>query len=811
MADMKHIMQDSMVEKEQDGNTSIMEVFMRYIRYWKWFLASISVLFVLSFLYIRYTTPIYKVTSSIILKDAKSKKLESGLGTLDGLGLGLMGAVSNVENEMYIMESRSLVRSVINRLNLHTSYIVEGRIKETDLYTKSPVIVDMDQDTLDSLKESIAFTLHIKNNQIEVYGRIKDLSGNVNTNIDTIFSYLPALLRTPIGNISFTQRHGSPLVSEKPINVIIQHPDAVIKEYRENLTIQPASKIASVLDLSIKTAYPDKGKDFLNTLVDVYNNETIEDNKMEVLNTQKFINERILIINSELSEAEKDVEEYKRSQGLTDIQTDLQRNVQMGSQYEKQLVQVETQLSIVRSLNDYVNDPQNKNKTIPTNVGVEDPTLAATTSEYNRLLLERERLSQSMTADNPAMKKLEEQIAGLRQNINSSVSSVQKGLAIQRRDARNQAGLYDGKIGVLPRQEREFMELSREQQIKAGLFLMLLQKREENALALAATANSAKVLDEATLEDKVFPRTAIILLAALLLGLLIPAGLVYLLDILQYKIRTRADVDRVSKVPVLGEIPKYGEDGNVAVKEGETREIDEAFRMARTNLMLTLGSDNKVVIFTSTVSGEGKSFVALNTAISTALLDKKVLLIGMDLRIPRLKEYLNLKTHNGLTNYLSGFEKDIDSLIVPSGIHPSLDVLPSGPVPPNPAELLSRSTLDKAIAKLREEYDYIFIDSAPSSQVTDTLIINRVSDTTVYVCRADYSSKGNLRFANELMAKGKLNNMLLVINDVTDFHRGYGYGYGSGYGYGYGNDKKKKSKLRRKSRDNKHGGMSENG
>jgi len=253
-------------------------------------------------------------------------------------------------------------------------------------------------------------------------------------------------------------------------------------------------------------------------------------------------------------------------------------------------------------------------------------------------------------------------------------------------------------------------------------------------------------------------------------------------------------VDRISKVPILSEVPKHDEDENIAVMENETRPIDEAFRMLRTNLLLTLGADNKVVVFTSTVSGEGKTFVALNSAISLSLLNKKVLLVGLDLRIPRLKEYMNLDTRDGITSYLSGFEKDLDKLIVPSGITENLFALPAGSIPPNPAELLSRPTLDAAFAKLREEFDYILIDSAPVGQVTDTLILNRVSDATVYVCRANYSSKGNLRYANEMMAQNRLRNMVLVVNDVDEFHHAYGYGYGSGYGYGYGKEKKKKKK-----------------
>ena len=752
MTDLNSASQTDNTDLANSETISIMEIVMRFARYWRWFVLGVVVALVIVFIYLRYTTPVYNVTSSVVLKEARNQRFEPSIGGMDGLQLGGLGAVSNLENEIYILQSRSIIRNVINRLNLHTSYIVSGRIKSSDLYKDSPVIVSMAQSDLDSLSSNISFDMVTdkETGSVTVSGLI-----NGSRDVDTVFASLPALLPTPHGNISFTKRPENGF-GDSELTVIIMHPNAVIKQYRESLSVQQASRQASVLDLSINTPYPEKGKDFLNMLVEVYNNETIEDNKMEAFNTQSFINERIAIIDRELSDAERSVEDYKQQEGLSDLQIDLQRNMQMGSQYEQQLVQVETQLNVVNSLSDYVNNPNNANKTIPANVGLEDPNLAATTSEYNRLVLERERLSQSMTADNPAMIRLEEQISGLRENINSSINSVQQGLSIQRRDARNQANIYGGRVGVMPTQEREFMELSREQQIKASLFLMLLQKREENALELAATANSAKVLDEALTEGQVSPRRMILLLAALMLGVLIPAGIIYLMDILQYKLRTRADVDRLSKVPVLGEIPKHDDDKQVVVEDNETRPIDEAFRMSRTNLLLTLGSDNKVVTFTSTVSGEGKTFIAINLALSTAFLNKKVLLIGLDLRIPRLREYMNLGSKDGITSYLSGFEKDINKLILPSGLHHNLHVLPSGPVPPNPAELLSRNSLDAAIEKLKEDYDYIFIDSAPSALVTDTLVMSRVTDATVYVCRMDYSSKGYVRFANSLMEQNKL-------------------------------------------------------
>lgn len=767
---------------EEEVNSPI-DFLWKYIRYWKWMVLGVGVALLAAVGYLYYATPVYKVTSSVILKDVQSAQKTPTIGAIDELAL--LGAVNNVEDEAFVMKSKAVVQAVVDRLNLHTSYIVAGRVKDTDLYTKSPVVVAMERGELDKLKENIEMEMQMVS---ATAVRVKGITPGLPA--DTVFEALPALLHTPYGNIGFTRREGVPADYRKLL-VSIRRPEAVIRACRSNLDIQQANRQSSVLNLAFNTSYPTKGRDFLNTLIEEYNNQAIEDKNMEALNTQRFINERIAIIDRELSEAELSVEEYKRSQGLTDLQADLARTMQMSSQYEQQLVEVESQLSIVKSLRDYVNDPANAEQSIPVNIGIEDPTLSATISEYNRLLLQRQRLAQSVTPDNPVMRKLEDEIAGLRAAINSSINSVLEGLATRRKDLMNQANLYSGRIGSMPTQEREFLDLSREQQIKANLFLMLLQKREENALALAAVANKAKVLDEATVEGKVAPRTPLILMAALLLGLLLPGVIIYLVSLFQYRIESRGDVEKISKVPLLAEIPRYEEENeNIAISKGDRSSIAEAFRMLRTSLMLALGGDKKVVVFTSAVSGEGKTFVAINTALSFALLNKKVLIVELDLRIPRVRQYLHVEAKDGITYYLSGLETDIDKLVVPSGMHECLDVLPTGPIPPNPAELLSHDTLDKAIEHLREKYDYIMIDTPPVSQVADTLIVNRVSDATVYVCRAGYSSKNSLRFANDLMEQGKLKNMLLVVNDVKEFRRGYGYRYGYRYGYHHRNDKR---------------------
>ena len=761
------------------NNISILEIVYNHLRYWKWFVVSVAVVLLLAYAYVRYTTPVYSVRSTVLLKHERDRG-SGWSGNLKGLGLMDMGGVSSVVNEIYVIGAMSSVRDVADRLNLHTSYMMKDGLRWMDMYTNSPFVVTMDANNLDTLRQSVEFTAQLNTDKsISVVGEI---GGKM---FDTKLMSLPSLLSTPLGVISFTKREGvAPYYS--PLQITIRPPAATVRRYRANLGIEQADKVSSILNLSLKTSSAKQGIDFLNTLVDVYNYKSIEDKNQEARNTRDFISERLAIIDVELSSAEGSVEKYKQEQGMTDLDVDLMQRMQQSSRYEQLLVQAETQLNVVQGLNDYVNNPANNDKPVPTNIGVTNATLSATSNEYNKLLAERDRLSKSMADSNPTMVKMTEQINALRRAINSSIASVMEGLAIERRNIANQVRIYSGKIGAVPTQERQFTEFAREQEIKARLYTLLLQKREENALALAATSNNAIMLDSAYRAGVVHPRTRIILLAALLIGLLIPVGVIYVLDLVQYKIRNRGDVDRITKLPVLGEIPMHkdtnGRDSsNIVITSDLNTEMDEAFRMLRTRLMLSLAPTDKVVVFTSTVSGEGKTFVAMNTAISLALLDKKVLLLGMDLRIPRLHEYMGLSNSKGLSTYLSGYETDMDELIYTTDISDNLYVMPAGPVPPNPAELLSRHSLDEAMEQLREMFDYIIIDSAPISLVSDTLILNRVADANAYICRANYSSKMNLKFANELMAKGELKNMLLVINDVKDFHRGYGYGYGYGY------------------------------
>ena len=431
---------------------------------------------------------------------------------------------------------------------------------------------------------------------------------------------------------------------------------------------------------------------------------------------------------------------------------------------------------------------------------MQDLNLAAAINRYNDVLVERKRLLRTSTENNPTIINLDTSISAMKENVQVSLDRVLRGLFITKADLDREASRYSRRISEAPGQEREFVSIARQQEIKAGLYLMLLQKREENAITLAATANNAKIIDEAIADDApVAPRSKITYLIALILGVGIPVGVIYLLELTKFKIEGRADVEKLTSAPIVGDIPLTDEkQGAIAVFENQNNLMSETFRNVRTNLQFMLGNGKKVILVTSTVSGEGKSFISGNLAISLSLLGKKVVIVGLDIRKPGLNKVFNIsKREQGITQYLANPEKNLMDLVQLSDVSKNLYILPGGTVPPNPTELLARDGLDKAIETLKKNFEYVILDTAPVGMVTDTLLIGRVADLSVYVCRADYTRKNEYTLINELIDGNKLPNLCTVINGLDlkkrkyGYYYGYGkygkyYGYGKRYGYGYG-------------------------
>ena len=543
-----------------------------------------------------------------------------------------------------------------------------------------------------------------------------------------------------------------------------------------------------------------RGQDFINKLMEMYNRNTNNDKNEVAEKTREFINERIKIIDEELGSTENKLEAFKRNAGLTDISSDAQLAVSGNAEYERKRVENGTQINLVRDLVKYINNPSNEYEVLPGNIGLSDDGLTTQIERYNELIIERKRLLRTSTESNPMIVNLDTSIRAMKSNVQAAINGTLQGLLIVKADLDREASRFSRRISDAPGQERQYVSIARQQEIKAGLYLMLLQKREENAITLAATANNAKIIDEPVAEGgPVSPKPKMIYMIALVVGVGLPIGIIFLIGLTKFKIEGRGDVENLTSRPIVGDVPLTTEkNGTIAVFENQNTLMSETFRNVRTNLQFMLKSDQKVILVTSTVSGEGKSFISSNLAISLSLLGKKVVIVGLDIRKPGLNKVFNIpRKELGITQYLSNTEKNLMDFVQPSDVSKSLYILPGGTVPPNPTELLARDGLDKAVETLRKNFDYVILDTAPVGMVTDTLLIGRVADLSVYVCRADYTRKAEFSLINELADSNKLPNLCTIINGLDlqkkkyGYYYGYGkygkyYGYGKRYGYGYG-------------------------
>ena len=706
------------------------------------------------------------------------------------------------------------MKEVVNYLNLYVTYQDDDQIPSKELYKTSPVQVSMIPQEAENLKKNIVIEMVVQpQGSLDVNVKMRDKE------IQKHFEKLPAILPTDQGTLSFFQTKDSisskkmeevsyPVQDVRHITATISQPMNVARGYCENLSIEPTSKTTSVVTLSLKNSSLQRGQDFINQLLEMYNRNTNNDKNEIAQKTAEFIDERIGIISKELGSTEADLETFKRDAGITDLSSDAQIALTSNAEYEKKQVENRTQISLVEDLKKYLG--HNEYEILPSNVGLKDITLAAQIDRYNEMLIERKRLLRTSTENNPAIINLDTSIRATKANVQATLEGTLQGLFITKADLDREAKRYMRRISDAPGQERQYVSIARQQEIKAGLYLMLLQKREENAIMLAATANNAKIIDDAIADViPVSPKRSIIYLAALCLGIAIPVVVIYLIDLTKFKIEGRADVEKLTSVPIAGDIPltdeKNTKEGSIAVFENQNNLMSETFRNIRTNIQFMLQNDKKVILVTSTVSGEGKSFTSANLAISLSLLGKKVVIVGLDIRKPGLNKVFNLSSkEKGITQYLANPEMDLMSLVQSSDVNRNLYILPGGTVPPNPTELLARDGLDKAIEILKKNFDYVILDTAPIGMVTDTLLIGRVADLSVYVCRADYTHKAEYTLINELYHEKKLPNLCTIINGVDlkkrkyGYYYGYGkygkhYGYGKryGYGYGYGQEKKK--------------------
>lgn len=753
----------------KEENINIKEEIFKYIIHWRWFVLSGFVALVIAFLYLRYAENKYQSQTTILIKDDKSQNNQlMAFSELDIFGGGKV-----IDNEIEVLKSRTLSEITVDSLDLNISYYTEGNIKKTEIYSETPIkVIDvkgLESEKFKSQYYSVKFTdngYHIKS---ENSGDLGEYQFGQEVKSDSI-SF--AIVRN---NLKTTEE----LKESTTIGIDIKSRGQTVENLRSSLSIEPASKNASVLRLSVILPNSEKGSDYLNHLVAIYNEQSIFEKRIVSKNTADFISNRLDIIAVELGDVEKDVEQYKNINQIADLETEVRLSLQKLNEFQKSVIENEVQIKITQDLINYLKSSEPYDL-IPANYAQGNIVV----DEINKMIIERDRLLSSprgATENNPRIVQAGVQITELKANVLNSLNQQLSNLKISRSDLKQKESEINTKIAQTPRQEREFRIIDRQQKVKEALYLYLLQKREETNITMAATELNAKVIDVAIPVTKaVSPKKMIILLAAVILGLLIPFIVIYVINLLDTKIKTRLDIEGKTPIPFLGDVPT-SDSPNQLIDINSRSSSAEAMRIVRTNLEFMLHKQegrSKTIFLTSTFSGEGKTFVSVNLAATIALSGKRTILVGTDLRNPRISDYIP-SPERGVSNYLTNNDASIEDFITKVDKFNDFHVLTAGSIPPNPAELLMSSKVDEMFAYLKANYDYIIVDTAPVSLVTDTLLIAKHADSFIYVIRANKLDKKMLEIPESLHRDSKLPNMSILLND-TDSTKGYGYGYGYG-------------------------------
>ena len=795
-------------EQEEKSAIDFQLIYTNLILNWKWFVLSLIVCLGIGYLYLRYATPAYQASTKVLIKDDDDSKRRGSLGSSmiqSAANLGFMSNSNGIDNEIEILSAHDLAQLAVHDMKIYVNYYHKSAFKDPLVYKEQEVSVDLDLPHLKKLNAPIKLSIekegtkyHVKgtyNLPIDAFSFEKEAS-----EFEKTFDRLPATISTRVGTLTFTPSKIYKLEDGEVLKAVIVSPEMAAKQYTKNLTVSQTSKTTTIAELVLNDENPQRALDYLNTLLKVYNRQANEDKNEIAYRTEQFINNRLQKINAELGNTEGQLESYKKRNKVIEMKLNATATIANSDAYAQKLQDANTQVELLNELGKYMNEPGNKYQPIPSNVGLTDESSTELINQYNKIALDRNNALHAASETSPTVTPLTAQLDALTTSIKRAMRQAKLGMEIQRNSIAKQAAEYAGQIGNSPEQERVLTQIGRQQEVKSGLYLMLLEKREENSISLAATADKGKIIDAPSFIGKVSPKSSIIMLIALVLGLAIPAGILFLIEFFKYKIEGHEDVVKLTQIPVIADIPvasdaakKEGK-ADIVVHQNVNNLMEEIFRGLRTNIQFMLKSDEKVMMFTSSTSGEGKTFVASNIGISLALLGKKVIMVGLDIRKPRLAELFQIDNHhNGITNLIirdHNSWEDIQNQILSSGVNSKLDLLMAGPVPPNPGELVTRASLDDIINQLKQHYDYVILDTAPVGLVNDSLQLGRLADLCVYVCRADYTPKASFGMINGLNAEKKLPNMCLVLNGVDLSKKKHSFYYGVGkYGkYGkYGN------------------------
>lgn len=751
-----------------------------YAKKWHWFLISVIICGLAAVLFIKISKPKYEVHANVLISQEEGK----GMSSFGGLG-DIFGSSGYVEDEIFVINSHSVLRDVARDLGTYRTHIVKtGIISKVFKYKKFPVEVYPAPGIVDTLLTTVSFAADVRADgiaDITVKAAGKKIA-------EFEEQKLPATLKTKYGSFVVDRTKDYPAGEDVNTTIYVTGYDVAAENLATEVKSSIASKKSNVIALSIISTDEKYGRDILNAIIAQYNDRGIAEKNRQNEKTAAFIDQRLALISDSLNASEADIQIYKQSQGIVDVSSETSYNMGLKSSAERALISAQTENEIIRITRDFLRDPEKAYDLIPTGseisgvipTGSEISGVGSSIGTYNQLIMRRISLLTNAKANNVALKSLTEQIDAMRASINTSLDRAYQNSLIGVRDLQIQYNKAQGHLGNVPTQERAFLNLKRQQEVKQQLYLFLLQRREETAMLLANSVPKGQIIDNAyTLSEPVGMGKKMILAIAILLGLCFPPVILYLKKLMRNKFETRAEVEALTEIPVLGEMCTDHGGTQLVVSSHDTSSTSELFRLIRSNLQFMLSAaDDKVILMTSTSSGEGKSFISINLAASLALQNKRVLLIGMDIRNPQLAKYLTLTPHTGVTQYLANPSIAIDDLIIREPLMPNLDIITAGPIPPNPGELLTGDAVDRLFVELRKRYDYIIVDTAPVGMVSDTFNLARISDATIYVCRANRTTLRDIQFINSIYNEKRLRKMSLVVNG-TAAHKGYGYGYGS--------------------------------
>lgn len=762
-------------EKEEEFNLKLF--LLKYLRYWYWFVIALAVAFGAAVLYLQRTVPIYKVTASLLIKDEK-RGISAGDEALKELDL--FGGNKIVENEIEVLKSRALMQKVVDDLNLTVTYSTEGRFRDTELFQQSPVTLNYTQlqapayvnplyiRTLDAQHYEL---LDQDQKQLGIYLYTQPVNSDYGR-----FRVFLANAKAPLGQL---------------IKIKFGRTESLVASYITQLQITQINPKSTVLDLSMEMAVPEKGKAILAKLLDAYTFSALEDKNLEATNTLRFIEERLKLITGELVIVEKDVESYKTSQGVTDLSTEANLFLEKVKENDGKLNEVDINLKVLEGVERYLQSGQGP--VAPASLMVTDPILTSFIEKLSELELQRDKMARTVQPGNPFLETLNTQIANTKQAVRENVNNQKNGLLITRASLQGLNNRFESSIRRIPRKEREFVTIQRQQNIKENLYLLLLQKREETALSYASTVTDSRIVDHPySTPAPIKPNRNTIYLIALLAGIVLPAAVLNIRELLNDRVQSRKEIETETGLATFGEVSLKPKEMKETLLDPSHRSfITEQFRILRTNLQYIntgqeLSPKGTVMLFTSSTSGEGKSFVTLNLAVSIAALGKKVAVLELDLRKPKLTKYLGLTRDKGLSNYLAGAMDYVD--ITQGTDIENLYLVSSGPIPPNPAELLSNGKIETLLAGYRDIFDFVLIDTPPIGLVTDALVLSPYVDACFYIVRHEVTVKRDLAILRDLKKFNKFKSLNVIFNGVnyrnSQEYR-YGYGYGNKYGKGY--------------------------